>query len=188
MKDLVDKTFLDQHRTNRPLVKKFKPALLLCLVPIGFILTTYIPATGLFSISKSLDNVHALLLKDQCRQVEPLFPGKTTSALDDILSTISTPSYKEQSINYLSNAVRIPTISYDGMKPPGQDKRWEIFYDFAGYLNKTFPRVHNVLTVEKVNTHGLLYTWKGGNQKLKPTLLMAHQDVVPVPESTIPTW
>lgn len=134
------------------------------------------------------EHPHALILKDQCSQVDPLHPKKTTPALDEILDTISSPAYKKQSIQYLSNAVRIPTVSHDGMGPPGEDERWEIFYQFAAYLEATFPLVHANLEREKVNTHGLFYTWKGANPSLKPTLLMAHQDVVPVPASTIPTW
>lgn len=131
---------------------------------------------------------HALILRDQCAQVDPITPKKATPALDQILDTISTPLYKNRSIEFLSNAVKIPTVSRDVMGPPGEDSRWEIFYEFAAYLESAFPLVHSSLKLEKLNTHALLYTWAGLNPKLKPTLLMAHQDVVPVPESTIPTW
>jgi Gly-Xaa carboxypeptidase len=131
---------------------------------------------------------HALILKDQCTQVDPIIPKKTTPALDQILDTISTPLYKNISIEHLSNAVKIPTISYDVMGDPGEDPRWEIFYEFAAYLEATFPLVHGTLDLQRVNTHGLLYTWTGLNPGLKPTLLLAHQDVVPVPKTTIPTW
>lgn len=171
--------------------RKFKSGLLLCLVPIGTLMHTFGPTIHLSFKSNNASVEHDSpihVFKDQCRQVDPLFPNKTSSLLDDVLNTISTPKYKKQSIEYLSNAVKIPTVSHDGMGPPGEDKRWEIFYDFAAYLNETFPLVHENLMVEKVNTHGLLYTWKGSDEHLKPTLLMAHQDVVPVPESTIPTW
>ncbi|KAL3423015.1 peptidase family M20/M25/M40 [Phlyctema vagabunda] len=134
------------------------------------------------------ENGHAVVLKDQCSQVDPITPQKTTPALDEILDTISSPAYKNQSIAYLSGAVKIPTVSRDVMGPPGEDERWEIFYEFAAYLQKTFPLVHEKLQLEKINTHGLFYTWQGQNSDLKPTLLLAHQDVVPVPASTIPTW
>lgn len=40
--------------------------------------------------------------------------------------------------------------------------------------------------LEKINTYGLLYTIEGSDPSLKPTLLMAHQDVVPVADES--TW
>lgn len=40
------------------------------------------------------------------------------------------------------------------------------------------------MNLEKVNNYGLLYTLPGSSQDLKPLLIMAHQDVVPVPELT----
>jgi hypothetical protein len=48
--------------------------------------------------------------------------------------------------------------------------------------------VHKRLLVENINTHGLLYTWQGSNAELKPTVLLAHQDTVPVPSDTIAAW
>jgi Gly-Xaa carboxypeptidase len=41
---------------------------------------------------------------------------------------------------------------------------------------------------ETVNTHGLIYTWKGSDEDLKPLLLLSHQDVVPVPNATVGAW
>jgi Gly-Xaa carboxypeptidase len=141
-----------------------------------------------FSAFTKETHPHAFILKEQCAQVDPITPKKTTPPLDQILDIISTPLYRNLSIEFLSNAVKIPTVSRDSMGRPGEDSRWEIFYEFAAYLESAFPVVHSTLSLEKVNTHGLLYTWAGSNPLLKPTLLLAHQDVVPVPESTIPTW
>jgi Gly-Xaa carboxypeptidase len=39
-----------------------------------------------------------------------------------------------------------------------------------------------------INIYGLLYTWKGSNDSLKPLLLMAHMDVVPVDRKTTDDW
>ena len=40
----------------------------------------------------------------------------------------------------------------------------------------------------RINTHGLLYHWPGSDSYLKPILLTAHQDVVPVEPSTVSSW
>lgn len=131
---------------------------------------------------------HTAVLKNACKQVDPISPKKSSTTLDQIFDTIASASYKNKSIEYLSGAVKIPTVSRDVMDDPGKDERWEIFYKFHAYLEESFPLVHKSLQAEKINTHGLLYTWKGSNQSLKPSLLMGHYDVVPVPEATIPTW
>ena len=68
------------------------------------------------------------------------------------------------------------------------DDRFKIFFEVEKYLEDTFPLVHKNLKKENVNTHGLLYTWKGSDKSLKPSILMAHQDVVPVEKSTIDEW
>jgi Gly-Xaa carboxypeptidase len=124
----------------------------------------------------------------QCPQVAPLLPTLKSKELEDMDNYIKTSQFRNESVARLSGAVKIPTMSYDDPGPIGEDKRWEIFYDFASYLKDTFPLVHERLDLEMVNTHGLIYTWNGADENLKPTLLMAHQDVVPVPESTMPQW
>jgi Gly-Xaa carboxypeptidase len=101
---------------------------------------------------------------------------------------IRSDEFRDETVQRMAGAIRIRTQSYDDLGPVGEDPRWDTMYDFADYLKKTFPRVHSALTLEKVNTHGLLYTWKGSDASLHPTLLMAHQDVVPVAEETIGQW
>ncbi|KAJ7825958.1 hypothetical protein B0H13DRAFT_2374668, partial [Mycena leptocephala] len=44
---------------------------------------------------------------------------------------------------------------------------------------------HASLKLRKINTYGLSYEWTGSNNTLKPVLLAAHQDVVPVEPSTV---
>jgi Gly-Xaa carboxypeptidase len=124
----------------------------------------------------------------QCPQVAPLFPSKNSKELDDMQTFLDGDWFKSVAIERLSGAVQIPTQSFDDMGKIGKDPRWNRFYEFAEYLERTFPLVHGSLELEKINTHGLLYTWKGKNTTLKPNLLMAHQDVVPVPDSTYKSW
>jgi Gly-Xaa carboxypeptidase len=123
----------------------------------------------------------------KCAQPAPLFPGNDDE-VNRAYDHVSSESFRNGTIIRLSGAVRVPTQSFDDMGAIGEDKRWDVMYDFADYLKNTFPRVHKDLKAEKVNTHGLVYTWEGSNKVLKPTLLMAHQDVVPVPDATVDAW
>jgi carboxypeptidase PM20D1 len=84
----------------------------------------------------------------------------------------------------LSAAIQIPTISYEDEK----SFRGEEFLRFHKYLEKTYPRLHKQLTREVINTYSLLYTWAGRNKNLKPVLLVAHMDVVPVDQTTKDKW
>lgn len=125
---------------------------------------------------------------DICPQVSPLNPQHSTLQLDEMDEFLKSSEFQNMSVRRLSEAVQIPTQSFDDMGLIGEDKRWEVFYAFESYLLKTFPLIHANLELDAVNEHGLVYTWKGTNATLKPTLLMAHQDVVPVPDSTIGAW
>ncbi len=84
----------------------------------------------------------------------------------------------------LAGAVRIPTISY-GEKEKNDPAQLAAF---AAYLKNAFPRVHAQLKRETVASHSLLYTWAGTDANIKPILLMAHQDVVPIEPGTESLW
>ncbi|CAG2011306.1 unnamed protein product [Fusarium graminearum] len=105
-----------------------------------------------------------------------------------MFKNLSADKFREKSIKRMAGAIQIPTIAYDDMGPVDQDARWKVFDEFADYLQTTFPKIYEKLTLENVNSHGLLYTWTGSDTTLKPIVLMAHQDVVPVPESTVSQW
>ncbi|GAA6064215.1 hypothetical protein JCM10212_003824 [Sporobolomyces blumeae] len=97
--------------------------------------------------------------------------------------------YLDLATERLRGAVRIRTESFDDMKgTPDDEPRFDPFANLHTYLEATFPKVYEHLDVEKVNTYGLLLTWKGQDDRLKPIVLMAHQDTVPVPDFTVPSW
>ncbi|CAK5282358.1 unnamed protein product [Mycena citricolor] len=123
-----------------------------------------------------------------CPQADLLIPqrhSRVSQALSDVLAT---EGFQTQAIEWLSKAVQIPTEMYDDMPPVGQDPRWDVFSTFHDYLAFTFPRVHDKLSLTKVNTYGLLYQWNGSDSSLKPILVTAHQDVVPVEPLTWKDW
>jgi carboxypeptidase PM20D1 len=84
----------------------------------------------------------------------------------------------------LAGAIRIPTISH----ADSASFDAAAFAALHEYLKQQFPRVHAELQRETIATHSLLYTWRGSDPSLKPILLMAHQDVVPVEPGTESQW
>ena len=84
----------------------------------------------------------------------------------------------------LAEALRIETISHSD--PSLMDG--EAFLAMHDYLAATFPRAHEALTREPVNNYSLLYTWPGSDPNLRPLLLLAHLDVVPVEPGTELSW
>ena len=52
------------------------------------------------------------------------------------------------------------------------------FEKFGKLLQERFPYVHKHCSLERIGKTGLLYCWKGESSS-KPTVLMAHYDVVP---------
>ncbi|EIN06189.1 carboxypeptidase S [Punctularia strigosozonata HHB-11173 SS5] len=123
-----------------------------------------------------------------CPQVPATVPSKNADVFETLSQLIGTEAFVNKSIDWLSGAVRVPTESYDKMDEVGEDPRWEAFGPFHDYLAEAFPLVHEKLDLVKVNTYGLVYTWKGTSEELKPLLLMAHQDVVPVEPTTVDQW
>ena len=90
----------------------------------------------------------------------------------------------ERAAERLSGAVQIPTIT--ASDPEKADRA--PFEQFIRYLEEAFPAAHEVLEREIVNRYSLLYRWRGSDENLKPVLLMAHIDVVPIEEGTEQHW
>ncbi|KAI0404761.1 hypothetical protein F4802DRAFT_566211 [Xylaria palmicola] len=84
--------------------------------------------------------------------------------------------------------VRIPSICYDDLGDFDEDERWEPFERIPRVLEETYPEVYKAAEVTIVNKFGLVYTFEGWDETLDPTLLIAHQDVVPVEEATLDQW
>ena len=84
----------------------------------------------------------------------------------------------------LATALTFRTISYqDSALFDGAE-----FARFQDYLRRSFPKLHARLKREVTNGYSLLYEWRGTDTTLKPILLLAHQDVVPVEAGTESRW
>lgn len=84
----------------------------------------------------------------------------------------------------LSGAIRFQTIaSRDDANASAAE-----FRKLHEYLQQRYPRLHAALQRETVGGYSLLYTWPGSDDKARPILLMAHQDVVPISPGTEGRW
>jgi carboxypeptidase PM20D1 len=84
----------------------------------------------------------------------------------------------------LAQAIRFRSIAWGANEPVEA----EALRGLHAFLVQSFPRVHAALRREIVNGHSLLYTWRGQDAGLKPILLLAHLDVVPVDPRTEAQW
>jgi Gly-Xaa carboxypeptidase len=48
-------------------------------------------------------------------------------------------SFRDLSVQRLSGAIQVPTETFENLGRLGEDKRWDVFYNFEKYLKKTFP-------------------------------------------------
>jgi len=83
---------------------------------------------------------------------------------------------KDKLTENLSKAVQIPTVSMQTAEFPDRP-----FYDYADYLEKTYPLFHKAAKKVVVNKYSLCYSIEGSDPSLKPVCLLAHMDVVPAP-------
>ncbi|KZT56739.1 carboxypeptidase S [Calocera cornea HHB12733] len=137
-----------------------------------------------------LETFHPVVLDNapNCLQPDLLVPSNT-DFLNAIYKDFADEVFQNKSAGLLGAAVQIETESYDDLGEVDEDERWEQKYGpFHQWLEGAFPYVYKTLKVEKVNTWGLVYTWQGSDASLKPIVLAAHQDTVPVDRKTISQW
>ncbi|MFD1469251.1 M20 family peptidase [Hymenobacter caeli] len=90
----------------------------------------------------------------------------------------------DSAVARLAAAVRIPTVSTTDFAQTDTAQ----FGRFVAFLRRAYPRVHQQLRRQTFNTYGLLYEWTGRDPALKPVLLLAHYDVVPVQPGSEARW
>lgn len=83
----------------------------------------------------------------------------------------------------LAAAIRIETVSLAPGGPPP-----ESLTALRSHLETSFPRVHATLERELRADGTWVLRWPGREATLAPVVLLAHQDVVPVPEENLASW
>lgn len=181
-------TFPGPVGAAQPTTWRKKIVVLSSLFALLYLSHTFVPALDELPSFSDVFSFGSVDFASQCPQVAPIAPAVKSEELSAMEVFLESDAFRNASIARLSGAVQIPSMSYDDLGAIGEDKRWDIFYELAAYLEKSYPLVHQTFELEKVNTHGLAYTWLGSDSALKPIILMAHQDVVPVPSDTVASW
>ncbi len=110
--------------------------------------------------------------------------GQLTSRQIEVQPVALDPVSADEVASRLAQAVRLRTVSHSDPERVEPEE----FLALHRFLADTYPETHRALQRETVNELGLLYTWVGSDSRLDPFLLMAHQDVVPVPEGALAEW
>lgn len=113
-----------------------------------------------------------------------LFKTFQFTSIQTKVAALPAPAIPETSLQHFQQAIAIKTISFGN--PALFDSTQ--FLAFRKFLENTYPKMHEKLTREIVLGYSLLYKWEGKNTSLKPIVLMAHQDVVPIEEATQSMW
>jgi len=87
-------------------------------------------------------------------------------------------------IAHMAESIRFETVSTGNAET--QDYR--PFVDFVAWVRASYPEVQQHIELEMIAQHTMLYRWQGSNTSLKPILLTAHYDVVPVVPGTEGDW
>ncbi|SCU96077.1 LAFA_0G04104g1_1 [Lachancea sp. 'fantastica'] len=163
------------------------------LMGVGLALSSVVWFTGSSILSSSSSSSKHVTFSQQgyapdtlrCGSIEPVGPEFNKS----IELIFRDPDFRQKSLENFSGAIQIPTEIQDTNPQPNDDlDYYQRFFQFHDYLETTFPLVHQHLKREKVNSVALLYTWNGSDPSLKPLMLTAHQDVVPVNPATADNW
>jgi carboxypeptidase PM20D1 len=100
------------------------------------------------------------------------------------VTPVEVPIDLEAAAARLAGALQFETVSFQDRSSMDAGA----FLELHSYLETSFPRVHAALQRETVAELSLLYTWPGADPAVKPALLLAHQDVVPVEEQGLDDW
>ncbi|KAG7777666.1 hypothetical protein KL930_000565 [Ogataea haglerorum] len=126
----------------------------------------------------------------KCPATKPHRPSTFDSHKQTLLRRLHSEEFRNASAMKLQAAIRTRTEVYDDDPISVEDDfaYWSKFEKFEHLLRSTFPLFYNKTTLHKVNYHGLVYIWEGSDPSLKPLVLMAHQDTVPVSNITLSQW
>ncbi len=85
---------------------------------------------------------------------------------------------------HFADALKIKTVSPEKLTEFDSIQ----FQNFNTFLTSSYPLADSLLEHKTFNSFSHLYHWKGSDANLKPIILLAHLDVVPVIEKNLSEW
>lgn len=98
------------------------------------------------------------------------------------VDTINKTDIDDKVAERLGGAIQIPSVSTE----IGIDSA--AFGQLLSYIDSQFVLVDSLLDKQTINEFSRIYKWTGRKPNLKPILLLAHLDVVPVDKATEGKW
>lgn len=98
------------------------------------------------------------------------------------ITTIERIQVSDDVVQRLSDVTKIATVSYSTHVDTSA------FIEYHTYVDSALPLVDSLLEKTTINQFSRIYKWQGRNPNLKPYLLMAHLDVVPVEKESQSRW
>jgi carboxypeptidase PM20D1 len=131
------------------------------------------------TILKLVGAVLLILIAVQAYNTLRYAPQKTA------ITAVELPAVNETGVaERLGEAIRMQTIS----TATDMGTRGPEFQQFIDWLVSTYPNANAAMTRVIVGGLTPVYRWQGSDAALKPILLTAHYDVVPVAESGVEYW
>lgn len=113
-----------------------------------------------------------------------IFQTLTFNSKQIAVEPIDKKSIPEGAIERFSQALQIPTISYEN----SADFDSTAFSNFKAFIKSGFPLIDSLLEIEYINEYSMIITWAGKNKSLPPAMVLGHLDVVPVLEENLNKW
>ena len=90
---------------------------------------------------------------------------------------------------HLGEAVRFETIARQVGASDSEKARSDAAFEaMRAWVPSTYPLLAANSRLELIGNGSMLFTWQGSNAQLKPVLLMAHMDVVPIAPGEDDKW
>jgi carboxypeptidase PM20D1 len=107
-----------------------------------------------------------------------------TPSIRNAEALVSVAVDEEQVTTHMAEAIRFRTVSV----AVGQTPDYKPFTDFVDWTRTTYPAVQENLQLTMIADYTMLYRWQGDDAALKPILLTAHYDTVPVVPGSESDW